>query len=72
MEKGLVVAYEKITKSPQTIELTMMQKIDQIVQKIDQYRHEIEHLREHLVPTTPPEVRDQRKHEATTQIEEME
>jgi hypothetical protein len=72
LEQGLVVAYEKIPKSAQTEELTVMQKIDQIVQTIDQYRQEIEHLREHLIPTTPPEVKEQRKQEATMQIKEME
>jgi DNA repair exonuclease SbcCD ATPase subunit len=72
LEQGLVVAYDKIPKSAQTTELTTMQKIDQIVQTIDQYRQEIEHLREQLIPTTPPEVKEKRKQEATTQIEEME
>jgi polyhydroxyalkanoate synthesis regulator protein len=42
------------------------------VQTIDQYRQEIEHLREQLIPTTPPEVKEQRKQEAAAQIEEME
>jgi hypothetical protein len=48
------------------------QKIDQIVQTIDQYRQEIENLREQLIPTTPPEVKEQRKHEAVGKMEEME
>jgi hypothetical protein len=39
---------------------------------IDQYRQEIESLREQLIPTTTPEVKEQRKQEAATQIEEME
>jgi hypothetical protein len=38
-----------------------MQKIDQSVQKIDQYRHEIENLWEKIIPTTPMEVKEQRK-----------
>jgi hypothetical protein len=41
-----------------------MQKIDHIVQTIDQYRQEIEKLGEQLVPTTPPEVKEQRKKES--------
>jgi hypothetical protein len=52
--------------------LTVTQKIDQIVQTIDQYRQEIEHLWEQLIPTTPPEVKEQRKQETTTQIKEIE
>ena len=57
LENGLVVAYDKIPKSTQTIDLMAMQKIDQIVQTIDQYRQEIELLWEKLIPTTPPEVK---------------
>jgi hypothetical protein len=72
LEQGLVVAYDKIPKSAQTTEPTTMQKIDQIVQTIDQYRQEIENLQEQLIPTTPPEVKEQRKQEAAGQMEEME
>ena len=38
LEKELAVAYEKIPKSTQTIELMVTKNIDQIVQTIDQYR----------------------------------
>jgi hypothetical protein len=38
LEKGLVVAYDKIPKSAQTAELTTKKNIDHIVQTIDQYR----------------------------------
>jgi hypothetical protein len=72
LEQGLVVAYDRIPKSTQTTEPTTMQKIDQIVQTIDQYRQEIENLQEQLIPTTPPEVKEQRKQEATGKMEEME
>jgi preprotein translocase subunit SecA len=41
------------------------------VQTIDQYKQDIEHLQEQLMPTTPPEVKDQRKNEETMHIEEM-
>jgi hypothetical protein len=34
------------------------------MEKIDQYQQEIENLHEKLTPTTPPEVREKRKHEA--------
>jgi predicted nucleic acid-binding Zn-ribbon protein len=57
----VVVAYEKIPKNAQTTELTVTEKIDQIVQTIDQYQQEIENLWEQLTPTTPPEVKEQRK-----------
>jgi FtsZ-binding cell division protein ZapB len=53
-------------------ELMATEKIDQIVQTIDQYQQEIENLQENLTPTTPPEVREKRKQEATTQIQEIE
>jgi hypothetical protein len=42
------------------------------VHTINQYRQEIEHLQEYLIPTTPLGVKDQRKEEAKTQIEDME
>jgi hypothetical protein len=63
LEKKVVVAYEKIPKTAQTTELTVTEKIDQIVQTIDQYQQEIKNLHKELTPTTPPEVRDQRKKE---------
>jgi hypothetical protein len=66
LEQKVVVAYEKIPKNAQTTELTATEKIDQIVQTIDQYQQEIENLWEHLTPTTPPEVREKRKQEATS------
>ena len=42
------------------------------MQKIDQYQHDIKHLRDHLTPTTPPEVKEQSKQEETTHIKEIE
>jgi tetrahydromethanopterin S-methyltransferase subunit B len=68
----VVVAYEKIPKTAQRTELMVTEKIDQIVQTIDQYQQEIENLWEQLTPTTPPEVKEQRKQEATMQIKEIE
>jgi hypothetical protein len=61
MEQELVAAYEKMTKREHMTKLTLTQHIDQIVQTIDQYKQKIEHLCEHLIPTTPPEVKEQRK-----------
>jgi hypothetical protein len=72
LEQGVVVAYDRIPKSTQIAEPTTTQKIDQIVQTIDQYRQEIENLWEQLIPTTPPEVKEQRKQEAVRQMDEME
>jgi hypothetical protein len=57
LQHGLDVAYEKIPKSVQIENPTMMQKVNQIVQTIDQYRQEIENLWEHFIPTTPPKVK---------------
>jgi hypothetical protein len=42
------------------------------VKTIDQYRQEIENLKKKLIPTTPLEVKEQRRQEATRQMEEME
>jgi hypothetical protein len=53
-------------------ELPVAGKIDHIAQAIDQYQKEIENLHEQFTPTTPPAVKEQRKHEATTQLQEME
>jgi hypothetical protein len=72
LEQGLVEAYEQSPESMPTTELTTTQNIDQIVQTLDQYKQEIENLQEQLIPTTPPEVREKRKKEATGQMEEME
>jgi hypothetical protein len=38
LKQGLVVSYDRISKSTQTVELTTTQKIDHIVHTIDQYR----------------------------------
>ena len=46
--------------------IIVTQNIDQIVQTIDQYQQDIEHLWEKLTPTTPPEVKEKSKQEATT------
>jgi hypothetical protein len=72
LEQGLAVAYEKIPKRAQIAEPTTTQKIDQFLQTIDQYRHEIENFQEQIIPTTPLEVKEQRKQEATWNMEEME
>jgi hypothetical protein len=65
LEKKVVGIYEKIPKTAQRDVLTVVEKIDHIVQEIDQYQKEIENLCDNLTPTTPLEVREQRKHEKT-------
>jgi hypothetical protein len=65
LEQKLAETYEKIPKTTQRDELPATEKIDQIAQTIDQYQKEIENLCEQLKPTTPPEVREKRKQEAT-------
>jgi hypothetical protein len=72
LEQGVAVAYDRIPKREQIAEPMTTQKIDQIVQTIDQYRLEIENFREQLIPTISPEVKEQRKQEATGQMDEME
>jgi FtsZ-binding cell division protein ZapB len=64
--------FEKLPSTAQGNELPVAEKIDQIVQAIDQYQKEIENLREQLTPTTPPAVKEQRKQEATMQLQEIE
>jgi hypothetical protein len=65
LEQKVVITYENIPKTVQRDELTAAENIDQIVQEINQYQKEIENLHKHLTPTTPPEVREKRKQEAT-------
>jgi hypothetical protein len=65
LEQKVAVTYEKIPKTRQRDEFTTVEKIDQIAQEIDQYQTEIENFHENLTPTTPLEVREKRKKEAT-------
>jgi hypothetical protein len=65
LEKKVVGTYEKIPKTAQREELTTTEKIAHIAQEIDQYHKDIENLHENLTPTTPPDVREKRKNEAT-------
>jgi cell division FtsZ-interacting protein ZapD len=53
-------------------ELPVARKIDQIAQAIDEYQKENENLCEHLTPTTPPAMKEQRKQEEIVQVQEME
>jgi hypothetical protein len=71
LEQKVAGTYEKIPNTTQRDVLTVVEKIDQIAQEIDQYQKEIENLQEHLTPTTPPEVREQRKKEATREVQEI-
>jgi DNA repair exonuclease SbcCD ATPase subunit len=72
LEQKVAGTYEKIPQAVQSEEITAAEKIDRIAQAIDQYQKEIENLREHLIPTTPPTVKEKRKQEATTQLQEIE
>jgi hypothetical protein len=72
LEKGLALVYDIIPKSVQIEEPMMTQKIDQIVQTINQYMKDIENLQEQLIPTTPLEVKEQRKQEVAGKMEKME
>jgi hypothetical protein len=72
LEQKVAGTYEKIPKAAQGEEIIAAEQIDQIAQKIDQYQKEIENLREHLTPTTPPTVKEQRKQEAVAQLQEIE
>jgi len=64
--------FGKLPATTQGNELLAAEKIDQIVQAIDQYQKEIETLRGQIRPTTPPAVKEQRKQEATIQLQELE
>jgi hypothetical protein len=45
-----------------------LQRIENIIQ---QYKEKIKEMEEHVTPTTPPKVRAQREHEATTVVEDI-
>jgi archaellum component FlaC len=64
--------FGKLPSTAQGNELLATEKIDQIAQAIDQYQKEIENLRDQIRPTNPPAVKEQRKQEATTQLQEIE
>jgi hypothetical protein len=70
LEQGLTTMYNRIPNNAQAAERSAEEKINLIAQTIDQYRQEIEELKEKLNPTTPPEVREQRKEEAALQMVE--
>jgi hypothetical protein len=56
----------------QEVEISAEEKINLIAQTLDQYMQDIKELKENLNPTTPLEVREQRKQEATFQLGDME
>jgi hypothetical protein len=60
--------FEKLPITVQGNEIPLVGKIDQIAQTIDQYQKKIDNLHEHLTPTTPPTVKEQRKQEETVQL----
>jgi hypothetical protein len=61
LEQKVVGTYEMVPHATQNEEVATMENIDRIAQAIDQYNKEIENLQEHLTPTTPPTVKEQRK-----------
>ena len=64
--------FGKLPTTTQGSELQAAENIDQIAQAIDQYQKEIETLHGQIRPTTPPAVKEQRKKEATVQLQELE
>jgi hypothetical protein len=64
--------FGKLPTTTQGSELPVAEKIDRIAHAIDQYQKEIETLHGQIRPTTPPAVKEQRKQEATTQLQELE
>jgi hypothetical protein len=64
--------FGKLPTTAQGSELPAAEIIDQIMQVIDQYQKEIETLCGQIIPTTPPEVKVQRKQEAKVQLQELE
>jgi hypothetical protein len=50
--------FGKLPTTAQGSELPMAEKIDQIAQAINQYQKEIETLRGHIIPTTPPSIKE--------------
>jgi hypothetical protein len=65
LEQGLTTTYNCIPNNAQATERSAKEKIIVVTQTIDQYKHEIEELKERITPTTPPDIREQRKKEAT-------
>jgi hypothetical protein len=72
MEHRVEDIFGKLPTTAQGSKLLAVENIEQIVQAIDQYQKEIETLRGHIRPTTPPAVKEQRKQEATMQLQELE
>jgi hypothetical protein len=64
--------FRKLPTTVQGSELPAVEKIDRIVHAIDQYQKEIETLHGQIRPTNPPAVKEQRKQEATVQLQELE
>jgi Na+/phosphate symporter len=72
LEQRVGGMFEKLPSTTQGNELPVEGNIDQIAQAIDQYQKEIENLCEQVTPTTPLEVKEKRKQEETTQLQEIE
>jgi chromosome segregation ATPase len=72
IEQGVTTVYNHIPESAQAENTSAEEKLKLISKTIEHYRQEIEELKEKLTPTTPPEVREQRKQEVALQMEAME
>jgi hypothetical protein len=72
IEQGVTTVYNHLPDSMQAESPSTEEKLNNISQTIDHYRKQIEELKEKLTPTTPPEVREQRKEEVALQLEELE
>jgi hypothetical protein len=72
MERRVEEFFVKLPTIAQGNELPAAENIDQIAQAIDQYQKEIKTLHGQIRPTTPPAMKEQRKQEATMQLQELE
>jgi predicted nucleic acid-binding Zn-ribbon protein len=72
LDQGFTMVYNRIQNSVKVAKRSVEEKINLIAQTINQYRQGIEELKERINPTTPLEVREQRKQEDALQMVEME
>ena len=70
MERRVEEIFGKLPTTTQGNELPAAKNIDQIAQAIDRYKKEIEGLQEQLTPKNPLIVKEKRKQEETTQLQE--
>jgi hypothetical protein len=68
----VTTVYNHIPDNAQAENTSAEEKLKLISQTIEHYRQDIEELKENMTPTTPPEVREKRKQEASLQLAELE